>query len=320
MIKFLKKVGMWCVLTFQTLMFRLSLSLKNVEEDVLKADADDLDTKNKQEQKVRHRNPLAQKLVAGQRDEQFVKDYYEILKKADAFMKNATPSQMQVAAEKWGMSYGKTDDEINNVGRKPGEKPKKDRWGRRYEHFGFFDPKSKNYGKTLAEVLADETQQRRTDDDDFEVEFMFSNKPIEQGFAGTDLVEVKFIKSKEVKDIQGLENVIQKKFPLQVVREKDSLNKIEQLTEYVHIKRIGEEYKLIEFFIPAKFKVFDFTEDSDVFKELIDIKQVWMFDEWKKPYGFRVNKYEKKLVLNNKAGEEVYHIIKMSAYKIESLN
>lgn len=317
--KIFKKIGMWFTTTFLSIMYRISISLKNVEDEILKADPDDLDDKKKQEQKVRHRNPLAQKLLDGQRDEQFVKDYYEILKKADHFMKTATPSQMQVAAEKWGMTYGKTDEEVRNVGRVANSTPKKDRWGKRYEHFGFFDPKSKHYGKTLAEVLEAEKNERRTNDDDYEVEFMFTNKYPEQGFTGIDLVEIKYIKAKNLDGVAGLDKVIKKKFPLDVVRDKDVVNKIEELTEYVHVKRITEEVKLIEFFIPAKFKLFDYAEDSNLFKEIIDIKQVWMYDEWKQYYSYSIKNYVKRLVVKNRAGEDVYHVIKFNAYKMQEL-
>ena len=59
---------------------------------------------------------------------------------------------MAIAADKYGTSYGM-----------------KDRWGRRYEHYGFFDDKHKHVGKTLAEVLAMEFEERRTKDDDYEL-------------------------------------------------------------------------------------------------------------------------------------------------------
>src|SRR5690349_17521257 len=97
--EFFKKIGLWLYLTAHSFFIRLSISMKNVEEDLLKADPNDLDDRKKQQQQMRHKNPIAQKMVQGQKDEKFVQDFYEVLKKADAFMKNSTPSQMQVAAE-----------------------------------------------------------------------------------------------------------------------------------------------------------------------------------------------------------------------------
>ncbi|MEW3887702.1 hypothetical protein QOZ60_30645, partial [Pseudomonas aeruginosa] len=93
----------------------------------------------------RHRNPVLEKFYAGQTDEKYIQDYYEILKKADNFIKNATPFKMAVGADRHGMNYGKID-----------------KYGRVYEHFGFYDNKSKHVGKTLNEVIQEVMISRRT--------------------------------------------------------------------------------------------------------------------------------------------------------------
>ena len=74
-------------------------------------------------------------------------------------MRKATPHQMAVAADKHGSNYGL-----------------KDQYGRRYEHYGFFDSKHKHAGKTLGEVFALDMEEKRTKDDDYELLYIFNNK------------------------------------------------------------------------------------------------------------------------------------------------
>ena len=85
------------------------------------------------------RSQLLQKFEQGQRDEKYVQDYYELLKKSDKFMRNATPHQKAVAADKNAMNLGQ-----------------KDKYGRRYDHIGFFEEGHKHHGKTMGEVLEQE--------------------------------------------------------------------------------------------------------------------------------------------------------------------
>jgi hypothetical protein len=244
------------------------------------------------------------------------------IKKADKFMKNATPHEMELAASKWGMSLGKTDAELRNVGNKK-KKPKKDRWGRRYDHFGFFDPKSKNYGKTMAEVMIEEIKQRVTKDDNYQIEFMFSNKPKTVGFVEND-----FIVEDEKHGFREL-NLYEKakrfKYPMKVQRENEEcVNKIEQLTEYVHVKRLDDVHKIIEFFIPARFKVFDIDEKSDIFEEIINIKSVWLKDEYDVRFGYSIDEYYKRTEVIDESVKSsddnvIYHVIKLKAKLIENI-
>jgi len=280
--KIFRNIILWLYLKFHGVMVAISIALYNTEQEILKADPN-IGEGSKKIQRMRHRNQLLEKFYAGQTDEKYVKEYYEVLNKADKFISTATPHQMAVAADRYGMSYGM-----------------KDRYGRRYEHYGFFDDKHKHAGKTLNEVLAMEFEERRTKDDDLEIMFIFNNKPIEVGFEKIfDIIEKKVSDSDdyEVKDLERKSKTHQ--FPIKIVREKDVVNKIEELTEFLHIKKIGFEYRQLEFFIPLKFKTTEFNEDSDIFKEIIDIQQVYIRDEYGKIIGFGVDEYIKRIIYND---------------------
>lgn len=55
---------------------------------------------------------------------------------------------------------------------------------------------------------------------------------------------------------------------------KKIVNKIEQLTEYLHVKKIGFEYRQLEFFIPLKFGTESIDENSEIYNELIKFDSV----------------------------------------------
>jgi len=94
---------------FHTWIIRISSALYKTEEEILKAKPEDLNEKNKHNIRQQHRNPVIERMVQGQRDEQYVNDYYEILKKADSFLKTANPEKIEMVADKHGMSLGKKD-------------------------------------------------------------------------------------------------------------------------------------------------------------------------------------------------------------------
>jgi len=319
----IKKFFKYIYVSIKLVFIRLSIAMFNTEQEILKADPNALADKDKKNQKVRTSNPLHRKMEQGQRDQKFVKDYYEVLKKADKFMKNATPHEMELAASRHGMSLGKTDAELKNVGNKK-KKPKKDRWGRRYDHFGFFDPKSKHYGKTMAEVMIEEIKQRVTKDDNYQIEFMFSNKPTTVG-----LVNNEFIVEDEkygFRELNSYEKAKRIKHPMTVQRKNEKcVNKIEQLTEYVHVKRLDDKNKIIEFFIPSRFKVFDFDEKSDIFTEIIDVDSIWLKDEYDVRFGYSIDGYYKRTEVIDESikssdDKVIYHVIKLKGKLIENIN
>jgi hypothetical protein len=92
----MKNIFNWFLLKFHLIMFNISIALFNTENLILKADPNDLGNKNKKNQRMRHRNETLEKFYAGQTDEKYVKDYYEILKLSDKFMRTATPHKILV--------------------------------------------------------------------------------------------------------------------------------------------------------------------------------------------------------------------------------
>lgn len=272
-------------------MISVGIALRNTELEILKADPNDLSEKKKTHRRW-FQNSLLEKFYAGQRDEKYVQDYYELLKKADKFMRSGTEHQKAVAADKWGL----------NVGRK-------DQYGRRYDHVGFFDEKHKHAGKTIGEVLDAELKERRTNDDDYELIAIFNNNPIEVGLSKIDSV---------VDEEYNLQDLLNKsktfEFPIKGVRDKEVLNKIEELTEVLHIKKIGFEHRQLEFFIPLKFNTSGLTENDKIFKELINIDYLYLNDAYGCLMGFNINKFEKRII-----HEDVYEVWKFSAIEMETI-
>jgi hypothetical protein len=287
----------------------ISIALFNTEQEILKADPNNLGESNNHTQRMRHKNQVLEKFYAGQTDEKYVKDYYDILKKADLFMKNSTPHKIAVAGDKHGSNYGL-----------------KDIYGRRFEHLGFFDDKHKHAGKTLAEVLEMEIKERRTNDDDFELEYIFNNKPVEVGLVkALDYLEKTGNKISEpevvgtYKSNGGIVEVIgdnveydelqvmnitklskQFDFPIKVFRDNNSvLNKIEQLTEFLHVKKIGFDSKRFEFFIPLKFKTETIEDGSIIFNELININSIFIKDAYGDLIAYRIDEYIKRIKYND---------------------
>lgn len=266
-------------------MINISIALYNTEQDILKADPNDLNERDKKETRKLHRNQVLEKFYAGQTDEKYVKDYYELLDKADKFIRTATPHKIAVAADKYHMNYGQ-----------------KDQYGKRYEHYGFFDDNHKYAGKTMGEVLAIEMDERRTKDDEYELLYIFNNKPIEVGFAKVlDVVEE--TKKENAEFEYEVQDVFKKskqfEFPIKASREEDVANKIEQLTEFLHIKKIGFEYRVLEFFIPLKFKTEEIEENSEIFKEITKINSIFVKNEYGKLMGFGVTKFRKRIKYND---------------------
>lgn len=267
---------------------------------------------DKKIQRMLHRNQTLEKFYAGKTDEKYVQQYYEILKKADQFIRNATPYQMALAADKHGSSYGQ-----------------KDQYGRRYEHFGFYDDKHKNAGKTIGEVLVQEFEERRLKDDDYELLHIFNNKPIEVGLEKI-LNVVKKTGKKELQQIENIDKIVEVdqyevkdmfeksktfEFPIKVRREnEETVNKIEQLTEFLHVKKIGFDYRQLEFLIPLKFKTSDYDEGTDVFNELINIKEVYLHDDYGTLIGYGILKYIKRIQLN-----DTHDVFKFEAIEMQNV-
>jgi len=294
-----QNIVLWVYLKIHTLGIAIGIALFNTETEILKANPNDLDERNNHTQRMRSRNQVLEKFNQGQTDEKYVQDYYEVLKKADKFIRTATPRQMAVAADKYGTSYGM-----------------KDKWGRRYEHYGFFDDKHKSAGKTMGEVIALEFEERRTKDDELEIMYIFNNSPIEVGLKDVfDSVGEK-TKDDEIIDVVDINKASkQYTFPISVMRENDdAVNKIEELSEFLHVKKIGFEHRQLEFFIPLKYKTSELDVESDIFKEIINVEQVFIRDEYGELIGFGVNKYIKRINYN-----DTHEVLKFDGIEMETV-
>lgn len=299
MINFFKTIYFWIYIKIHTMILNISLALYNTENEILRADPNNLNENSKRTTRMLHRNQLLEKFYAGKTDEKYVREYYEVLKKADKFIREATPHQMAIAADKRHTNYGM-----------------KDQYGRRYEHYGFYDEKHKHSGKTIGEVLIQEFEDRKTKDDEYEILHIFNNKPIEVGISKVlDVIK----KAENVEDEYVVMDMFEKsksfEFPMKIVRENnDVVNKIEQLSEYLHVKKIGFEYRQLEFFIPLKFKTDQVLEDSDIFKELTNIKEVFFRNAYGELIGYSIIKYIKRINHND------FDVFKFEAIEMETVS
>lgn len=310
-----KKILFWLYLKLHSIITRISIALYVTEVEILKADANDLQEKDKKIQRMVSRNKLLEKFHAGQTDEKYVKDYYEVLKKADNFVKTATPHKMAVAADKQGSNFGLADI-----------------YGRKHEHLGWFDDKHKHTGKTLAEVIEFEMEERRSKDDNFKLLYIFNNNPVEVGLSkifnvvqeiqpepevqnieNDVILEVQEIEvdsdddpfntkemniKYEVKDIQQKSKTFE--FPIRVQREnEDVLNKIEQLADSLHVKEFGLDNVLLEFFIPLKYKTEKIEDNSEIYEELTKINSIFVKNNYGEWFSFGVNSFQKRFIHNN---------------------
>lgn len=286
-----RKIINWLVIAYASIKFAVGMSLVRAEELVF-GDIGDLSEKNKRIQRMRHRNETLEKFYAGKRDEKYVQQFYEILKGADKFINNATPFKYEAVADNHSMSYGK-----------------RDRAGRVNEHYGFYDAKSKNSGKTVAEVIKDEIEERRTKDDNFPVLDIFTNKPIEAGLVGA------LRGNEQHKDYNPLDAVINMEFPIKATSEVERVNKIEKLTEVLYVKE--REYQVsvqLEFYIPVKYGTSLFGEDSKIFKELISISNVTITGKYGEKHSFVINKFLKRISHN-----EQFDVFKFEAFVMKDL-
>ena len=284
--KFFQTIILWIYIKIHSILINISIALYRTEEETLRAPQLDVGEDGKIIQRKLHHNPLLEKFYAGQRDEKYVQDYYELLVKADKFLHTATSHQRLVAMDRH-MRQKNSEEWMNQ----------KDEYGRRYNYAGFFDDNHKHAGKTIAEVMEIEFNERRTKDDDFELLEIYDNRPIE---AGVSKLYEEIEKAKE--DKTEFEVTVMKSldFPIKITHTKENIaNKIEQLTESLHVKKIGFEHRQLEFFIPLKFKTSVVTDQSEIFNELIDVKEIFIRDKYGKMIAFGVTKFLKRIIHND---------------------
>ncbi len=313
--RFFQKKILWLYLFIHSFLIKLGISMVNTDNEILRAGTLDIPEKDKKTTRKLHKSNLLEKFYAGQEDSEYSQRYYEILKKADKFVRTATPHKVAVTADKHRMNYGM-----------------KDQYGRRYEHYGFFDDKHKHAGKTIGEVVALEFEERRTKDDSYELLYIFDNNPVEVGFSKAfdvlkkieDNVEPVITEDPlidestnnelfEVLDILSKSKTF--KFPIKASRDnEDIVNKIEQLTEYLHIKKIGFEYRLLEFFVPLKYKTEEIEEDSQIFLDLTNFNSIFVKNEYGELMGFGIIKFSKRIKHNN-----AYEVWKFEGIEMENV-
>jgi len=308
--KSIKKLIMWFYLVYHRLMINIGISLYNTENEILKADPNIVDEKDKHIQRKLHRNQLLEKFYAGKKDEKYTENYYEILRKSKKFLKESTPNKIAATADKHGnITYGQ-----------------KDKYGRRKEHFGFFDEKHKHSGKTIGEVLSIEMEERRTKDDDYQLLRIYDNKPISVGLVNIfDVVQ----KIKENSDSDNYkENVFdvlsqskQFKFSIKVMRKENIdnnnnnvINKIEELTEFLHIKKIGFNHRQLEFFVPLKYRTNILENNSDIIKEIITFENIFIDDDFGELQGYSIVNFTKRIVYN-----DTHEVFKFEAIEMENV-
>lgn len=288
---------------FRGFFIYLSLALYRTETDILKSESLVGDGKNRTVRKTT-RSKMLSKFYKGVRDEKYVETFYEILKKADVFIKKSDKNKFAVTADKHGMLLAKP---CKVSGRIP------------EEHFGFFDDKHKNRRKNLESVLLEEMKQRRTDDDNYEIIEIYNNAPTIDGFGGLfkniDDINSDFIGDDLSKKIKTGKLF---KFPIKINRVGDDdkiLNKIETLAEFMHVKLIGFEHRQLEFFVPLKFRTSELSDDNNVIKEITTIGDVIVTNQYGETKGFGNVEYLKRIKFNN-----MYDVFKFSAIEIINLN
>jgi len=312
--RFFQRLLLRTYIFVHSIFIRISLALYRTEIDILKANPNITDETVKKTQRHRSHNQLLEKFYAGQRDEKYVQDYYELLKKADKFKREATPHKYEVAAWKYtGGNYGQDVDF----------------WGRKgNEHYGFYDDKHKHAGKTLMEVMEEEYKERRLDDDGYDILYIYNNKPVEVGLTKAfntlkktgnkkvvvDEITKEVIETEELEVLDMLNKSKQFKFPMSVGRgDEDVVNKIEELTEFLHVKKIGFEYRILEFFIPLKFKIDKVETESKIFNEIININEVHMKDDYGELKSFGLLKFEKRIT------HKTYEVLKFQGIEMEKM-
>lgn len=300
----MKGIITWIKIAFVSAMIRVSMAMKGVEDD-LKAHAADLVNGVKREFKKRTSNPILKKFEQGETDEKYVEAYYTILKKADEVVRSSNPDKAAKLADKHGVNIGA-----------------KDKWGVRWDHHGFLDPKHRHYGKTLKEIRDLEIEERKTSEDNYPVVAMFYNKAALSFLDTTKIIQTEN-DSININDLAEMAKL--HKFPLTIIRPNPKVvNRLEQLTDYLHVKGVTSKHFILEFFVPTKFGLNKISNDSPIFKELIDVDQVWFGDEYGDKHYYRVTEFYKRMnhqpYIDDKKEEKFrYELIKFKAELIETL-
>jgi len=284
MLKWFKKI-------YQRIFITIGLALSRTENEILKADYRNLSPTQEKQTRWYSRFSFLQNFAQGQRDEKYVQDFYEILKKTEEFLQSADEHKMRVAADKHSKSFGSED----------------------YQFWGYFDPKHKFAGKTFKEVESLLVLEKKLIKDDYELVNIVNNKPIENTNSFVDK-EGKLITRDEI-----YKQKLQLEFPLKVFRNNDKIhNKIERLTEVLQVKHIGMGVYRLEFIIPIKFKTNTISDESDIFYELMDVDEVYFNDNFGNLISYKIRVYKERIIIK-KENIEFYEVFVFYGEKMNLL-
>ena len=71
------------------------------------------------------------------------------------------------------------------------------------------------------------------------------------------------------------------------------------MMKILNIKKIGFEFRQLEFFIPLKFKTMDVEENSKIFEEITNIKSIFVKNDYGELMGFGIVKLIKRIKHND---------------------
>lgn len=254
-------------------LLKSSLAMKSTEEEIMAPDPAQLQTGQKKEFQKISSSQLLESLRRGDYNAQYVNYFYEVLRRADDIVANSTPEEMRLLAEKYGM--GETTD----------------------NQFKFLheDHKAKYGDKSQQQIRKEQILQRVTGDDSYDIDHMVINKR-----TVTNMFE----------SAQGAPRKYD--FTLKVNRKFQSINKIEELSEYMHVKHIGENQKLLEFYVPKKFGITS-PDNSDALNEIKTFDYVSFTDQYGKQFQYSIKKFYKLSQNNN------YDVLKFNAVHIQNI-
>lgn len=260
---------------FSSLLVSGAMAMKKVDDEMLKAPI--LDSNESDGHEIKHREKLSEhveKFAQGKEDSQYTKKYYAILKRADEIIRESSAEELQEISIKYGMQeigISKVDKETDeNIEDEHGQQPLDKRYNNSY-----LQNQLEGKNKKVRRQIINESYGIQ---DGLETEFVFKNEP-------------KLKNDFEVALNPNLKPVY--KWPLNVIRKRDVVQKIEQLVELVYIKNLGSGAKRIEFHIPEKYGAGKYGPGTDVHSELCMMDQIRFQNVYGETMAYSVGSYER---------------------------
>lgn len=253
-----------------------SIAMKNVEQDVRTVEQlPSYQGQGQQRFKKQSRMSLLESMKQGEYNAQYVDYFYEVLKKADDLVLNSTPQQLQLLAEKYGMG---------------------DHAAARY-NFLHESQKQIHGNKSPQEIRREEYSRRVTGDDNYPVERIVTNR-------------------KNMKNVldHAMGGSAQYSYSISVQRMYQTKNAIEIVTELLHVKEMGSQHRLIEFYIPKKYGVKQLQHTNpNIYQEMISIQGVSFNDDYGQPSDYKITGFYKM------SENGMYDVVKFKGHKIEQI-